>query len=67
MKKITELAREHMMERRGCKISRTASDHHRIDVKCIMCYRPMTTTKEENPPYYCYKCHEDAEGVFGLG
>lgn len=69
LKSIAELAREQMTERAfgGCKISRTGSDHYRMEVNCIMCGRKMTTTKEENPPYYCYRCHDEAEGVFGLG
>ena len=67
MKTILQLANEHMIERKGCKISRTKGDVYRKDVKCIMCGRKMTTTKDENEPYYCYKCDDQCEGVFGLG
>ena len=37
------------------------------DVICIMCRRQMTVKLYENPPYYCYKCNDEAEGVFGNG
>ena len=37
------------------------------DVTCIMCYRKMTVKGFENPPYYCYKCNDEVEGVFNSG
>ena len=35
------------------------------NVLCIMCNRKMTAKRFENAPHYCYKCHDEAEGVFG--
>ncbi len=68
LKSILELAGEHMRARHAGrhKISNNVK-HSTIEVKCVMCYRKMTTTKDENPPFYCYKCHDEAEGVFGRG
>jgi len=37
------------------------------DVNCIMCHRRMTVKRFENAPYYCYKCDDEAEGVFNNG
>ena len=71
MKSIAELAREHMVLRRagGTKPSSVGSkaSHYYKNVNCIMCKRPMTTQQTENEPYYCYKCDDEAEGVFGNG
>jgi hypothetical protein len=66
---LLKLAGDNQMERfkgRHC-VDSSKRNYNRIDVNCIMCGRKMTTTKEENPPYYCYRCDDEAEGVFGLG
>jgi len=68
-KSILELAKEHMNERyRGrYYIDPVKNQMNRKEVNCIMCKRPMTTSKTENPPYFCYRCDDESEGVFGLG
>ena len=61
-------AKAHMIERHKGKhgVSDSKSRFNRKEVNCIMCRRQMTTSKEEIAPYYCYKCHEEAEAVWGL-
>ena len=70
-KSILDLANEHMLKRwaGGAKKSniKSKSSHYHKSVNCVMCGRKMTTQQTENPPYYCYKCHDEAEGVFGRG
>lgn len=69
LKTTLELAKEHMNERhRGsCKKSNVTKLERNQNVNCIMCHRDMTAPKFEKPPYYCYKCDQEASGVFGNG
>jgi hypothetical protein len=68
---LSEAAKKHMIERfiGGSKFTRKskASAYDYKDTTCIMCGRNMTVSKKENPPHYCYLCHDEAEGVFGRG
>jgi len=61
-------AKAHMIERhKGIhKVDQVKANYNRKEVNCVMCGRQMTTTRVEKHPYYCYKCHDEAEGVFGL-
>ena len=29
-----------------------------LKVRCNGCGKPMEVKREENPPYYCYKCED---------
>jgi hypothetical protein len=60
MKSVAKLAKEHMRERKGMGFNKSLTDK-RIPVKCNVCRRDMTVRDYENPPYYCYKCNEEAE------
>ena len=66
---LMKAAEGHMLERfaGGTKKSSVNKTQRWKDVNCIMCHRPMTAPKFENPPFYCYKCDCEAEGVFGSG
>lgn len=63
------LVRKNQLERffGGCKAKRkeNTSRHYRDkEVHCVLCGRKMTAPQIENPPFYCYKCDEEAEAVF---
>ena len=61
-KSILELAKGHMIARHDGKHA-AKRNHKRKDVGCVLCGRTMTVRDFENPPFYCYKCDQDIEGI----
>ncbi|MHC4616405.1 MAG: hypothetical protein ACYTEQ_01495 [Planctomycetota bacterium] len=35
-------------------------DGRKVTVKCAACGRSMTVKWDEEPPYYCYRCEDEA-------
>ena len=69
MKTLIQLAKEHQI---AChngrhKVNKAVRNMNDMDVTCIMCGRKMTSRREQNPPFYCYRCSDEIEGVFGRG
>lgn len=66
---LSEAVRKNTLERfvGGCKEKSYSHLERKKDVTCVMCHRNMTVPKFENQPYYCYQCHDEAEGVFNTG
>src|SRR4030066_1881070 len=64
-KSILELAKEHTLKCWLGKhhITGKARKYRDKDVTCHLCGRKMTVPQWENPPFYCYKCDEEAESV----
>jgi len=67
MKTILELAKEHQVKtyfgKHNLFKNGKSTNYRDKKVLCILCQRVMTAPKIEEPPFYCYKCDEEAEAI----